>query len=224
MTDAAAAEPSKAPSATGRRSDRLRQLPKIAASAAVLTASGYIAQRGVPSKEITLFGWIHDVPRFVDYVVWLPMQAGSAWAPAVVAVVSWRVTRSWRPTVGVLVTGWGGWWLAKLVKNEIERGRPSAEIPADLVRSSALTDGLGFVSGHATVAFACAASLSPYLNRRWRALAFGLATTVAVSRVSVGAHLPLDVVGGAALGLTLAYSWHLAVGIDRGAAMKSATD
>jgi len=176
----------------------------------------------VPSWEVTLFEWIHHVPRFVDYVVWLPMQAGSAWAPPVVALVAWRLTRSWRPTVGALVTGWGGWWLAKMVKNAIERGRPSAELPEGVVRSTAITDGLGFVSGHATVAFACAATLSPYLDRKWRAIAFGVATTVALTRVSVGAHLPMDVVGGAALGLSLAYAWHLAVGIDRDAGMESA--
>ena len=134
MTDAAPTEPVNRPSAAGRGSRRLRQLPKLAASAAVLVGSGYVAHQGVPSWEVTLFEWIHHVPRFVDYVVWLPMQAGSAWAPPVVALVAWRLTRSWRPTVGALVTGWGGWWLAKVVKNAVERGRPSAELPDGIVR------------------------------------------------------------------------------------------
>ncbi len=188
----------------------------------VLAASSYAANRGVPDWEATLFERLHDVPRAVDYALWLPMQAGSAWAPPVVAFIAWRLTRSWRPSAGALVTGWGGWWLAKLVKNEIERGRPAAELPDEVVRSSALTEGLGFVSGHATVAFACAATLSPYLTRPWRVIGYGLAATVGLSRVVVGAHFPLDVVGGTALGLSLAYAWHLAVGIDRDAGMESA--
>ncbi|HNE88949.1 MAG TPA: phosphatase PAP2 family protein, partial [Actinomycetota bacterium] len=137
-----------------------------------------------------------------------------AWAPPVAAFIGWRLTKSWRPTVGALVAGWGGWWLAKLVKAQVERGRPSAELPADAVRDTALTEGLGFVSGHSTVAFACAAVLSPYLTRNWRIFGYGLATTVGLSRVVVGAHLPLDVVGGAALGLALAYGWHTTVGVD----------
>ena len=116
--------------------------------------------------------------------------------------------------MGALVAGWGGWWLAKVVKAQVERGRPEAELPDEVVRSSAVTEGLGFVSGHSTVAFACAAILSPYLPRRWRAAVYGLAATVGLSRVVVGAHLPLDVVGGAALGLGLAYTWHLLVGVD----------
>ncbi len=39
------------------------------------------------------------------------------------------------------------------------------------------------------------------------------ATVVALARVHIGAHLPLDVVGGAALGVVLGAAWHLAVGI-----------
>lgn len=189
---------------------------KAAAAVAVLGASTYVALTGVPAWEQEVFTWLHDMPSVVDYVLWLPMQAGSAWAPPVAAFIGWRVTRSWRPTVGTLVAGWGGWWLAKVVKAQVERGRPSAELPADVVRDTALTEGLGFVSGHSTVAFACAAVLSPYLTRKWRIFGYGLATTVGLSRIVVGAHLPLDVVGGAALGLALAYTWHTAVGVDTG--------
>lgn len=186
---------------------------KAVAAAAVLGASTYVALTGVPDWERQLFVWLHQMPRAVDYAFWLPMQAGSAWAPPVAAFIGWRVTKSWRPTAGALVAGWGGWWLAKVVKAQVERGRPSAELP-DMVRDTAITDGLGFVSGHSTVAFACAAVLSPYLTRKWRVTAYGLAATVGLSRIIVGAHLPLDVVGGAALGLTLAYGWNAAVGVD----------
>jgi membrane-associated phospholipid phosphatase len=168
----------------------------------------------VPKWERSLFTQIHDLPRWVDYAVWAPMQAGSAFTPAVAAGVAWLATRSWRPTVGVLVAGWGGWWLAKGVKSVVERGRPAAVLGHELVRPTAATEGLGYVSGHATVAFACAAILSPYVPRPWRIGLYALATTVVLSRIEVGAHFPLDVVGGAALGLLLAWLWHLAVGID----------
>lgn len=193
---------------------RGRNAAKTLAAVAVLGASSYVAATGVPAWEQRIFESIHSVPRVVDYVLWLPMQAGSAWAPPVAAFIGWRLARSWRPSVGALVAGWGGWWLAKVVKAQLERGRPSAELPDSVVRDTAITDGLGFVSGHSTVVFACAAILSPYLTPRWRVAAYALATTTAMSRVVVGAHLPLDIVGGAALGLTLAYAWHAAVGVD----------
>jgi membrane-associated phospholipid phosphatase len=181
--------------------------------AAVLAWATAVALDGVPDWESSLFTTVHDVPRWVDHVLWLPMQLGSAWAPALVALLGWWLTRSWRPTVGALVVGWGGWWLAKAVKDAVDRGRPAGELASDLVRSSAITEGLGFVSGHSTVAFACATVLAPYLSRPWRVVAYALALLVAVSRVVVGAHFPLDVIGGAALGTMLAALWHLAVGV-----------
>lgn len=184
-------------------------------SGTVLAGTSWLASQGVDAWEVEVFRRLHVVPSFVDYVVWLPMQLGSAWAPPATAALGWWLSRSWRPTVGALVAGWGGWWLAKGVKSVIERGRPEAELGEGVVRSTAVTEGLGFVSGHATVAFACAAVLVPYLPRPWRAVAWGLATAVALSRVVVGAHLPLDVVGGAALGLLLASLWNLAVGTPR---------
>jgi len=183
------------------------------AAAAVLGATAALARSGVPPWEEALFASLHDLPRATDFVLWGPMQVGSAWAPPVAAAVGWWVARSWRPTAGALVAGWAGWWLAKGVKSVIERGRPLAELGGDAVRDTALVEGLGFVSGHATVAFACATVLAPYLRRAWRWAAFALATCVALSRVVVGAHLPLDVVGGAGLGVLLAALWHLAVGV-----------
>jgi undecaprenyl-diphosphatase len=64
--------------------------------------------------------------------------------------------------------------------------------------------GLSFVSGHAIITFAIAGLLALVLPRRWAVVAFVLATCNAIARVYLGAHNPLDVVGGAAVGLAIA--------------------
>ena len=56
------------------------------------------------------------------------------------------------------------------------------------------------MSGHSAVAVALATVASPFLGRRARRVAWTLAGLVCVARIYVGSHLPLDVVGGAALG------------------------
>jgi membrane-associated phospholipid phosphatase len=60
-----------------------------------------------------------------------------------------------------------------------------------------------FPSGHATASFACAAVLAFWAPRGAPAF-FLLAAAIAWSRVYVGVHYPLDVVGGAALGVAIA--------------------
>ncbi len=64
--------------------------------------------------------------------------------------------------------------------------------------SSAIT------SGHAIITFAIAGLLLLVLPRRWGVVALVLAAANAVARVYLGAHNPLDVLGGAAIGLAIA--------------------
>jgi membrane-associated phospholipid phosphatase len=57
--------------------------------------------------------------------------------------------------------------------------------------------------------------LALVLPRRWAVVAFVLATLNAVARVYLGAHNPLDVVGGAAVGLAIAAALDLVLDVAR---------
>jgi len=62
-----------------------------------------------------------------------------------------------------------------------------------------------FPSGHTSLAFAMAASLSDDIHRTWATVGlYGAATGVAVARVYQQEHWVSDVVGGAAVGITAA--------------------
>jgi membrane-associated phospholipid phosphatase len=75
--------------------------------------------------------------------------------------------------------------------------------------------GLSFVSGHAIITFAIAGLLALALPRRWAVVGFVLASLNAVARVYLGAHNPLDVVGGAAVGLAIAAALDLVLDVAR---------
>ena len=188
-------------------------LPELAAAAAVLIGTGVLASRRLSTAEQQVFDAAQVGPNAVDAVLWLPMQFGSAVAAPATAVAAWVAWRRWRPAVGALVVGLGAWEAAKLVKSVVERGRPADVIEGYVARPGAPLEGLGFVSGHSTVAFALAAVTAPYLPRSGRVAVYGLAGVVGVARIHVGAHLPLDVVGGAALGSLMGWAWNVAVGV-----------
>jgi undecaprenyl-diphosphatase len=64
-----------------------------------------------------------------------------------------------------------------------------------------------FPSGHAAGSFAAAATLA-HVWAPGRAVFWGLAALIAFSRIYAGVHYPLDVLGGALLGLASAWLVH----------------
>ena len=88
--------------------------------------------------------------------------------------------------------------LALAVKAAVERPRPHLD---PLVR---VPTDWSFPSGHAATSFAGATMLSLFFPRLAPVL-YGLAIAIAFSRVYVGVHYPVDVIGGAALGTAVGW-------------------
>ena len=57
--------------------------------------------------------------------------------------------------------------------------------------------------------------VTPYLRAGWRVVPWAIVALVAFARIYLGAHAPLDVLGGAALGLMIGSLASLAVGVPR---------
>jgi undecaprenyl-diphosphatase len=113
----------------------------------------------------------------------------------------------------VAVADFAGQLISYGLKQALGRERPSEvyALPKPLVHAP--HDG-SFPSGHATVSFACATLLAFYAPRAAPAF-FLLAAAIAWSRVYVGVHYPLDVLGGAVLGVLIAIALRWLVRVPR---------
>ena len=92
--------------------------------------------------------------------------------------------------------------LARAIKSVVDVQRPAFRYaePKALVH---VPHDHSFPSGHAATSFACATVLTALLPRAAPAF-YVLALAIGYSRVYVGVHWPLDVVGGAVLGVATA--------------------
>ena len=181
---------------------------RVVTGLGVLAWLSVLAAGGVLTRpERDAFRLLNDLPGWLDGPVRVVTQAGWVGAVPIAAAVA-VLARRRRLGVDLALAGGAAWVLAKFVKDVAHRGRPGVLLEEVILRGVPAT-GHGFVSGHAAVAAALATIASSEVSRRTRRVLWTLVWAVAAARVYSGAHLPLDVVGGAALGWALGAGVHL---------------
>jgi undecaprenyl-diphosphatase len=151
--------------------------------------------------ELDTFTTVNGLPDWLYVVVWPFMQYGvfvTIPIAALAAVVAHRRRLAWH----LLASGVTIYLLAKVVKRIADRGRPDAFLDTVVEREHFAAASLGYTSGHAAVAATIATLTWFHLPKRLRQVSLALVAIVAFGRMYVGAHLPLDIIGGSALGIT----------------------
>jgi len=164
---------------------------------------------GVSALEREVFETINGLPQTASPALWVVMQAGSFPAVFVTAGLA-LIARRPRLAIALAAGGTTTWLLAKAIKQVVDRGRPEAVLHDVFVYGPTAT-GLGYPSGHAAVAALLITVASPYLTGRAKVVGWVVVGLVAFTRVLIGAHLPLDALGGLLLGWTVgcAINWLL---------------
>jgi membrane-associated phospholipid phosphatase len=172
----------------------------LLAGVAVIVVTALAASGGdVAPWERSVFRAINDLPDFLYPPVWVVMQFGSFWAILVLGAGA-LAFRRFRLATGLAIAGVSVYLLAAELKVIVERARPAALLRDVHIRGVVPT-GNGFPSGHASVACALAVIAWLWFGPRLRWTFIAAAVVVCFARVYVGAHLPLDVIGGAGLGV-----------------------
>jgi undecaprenyl-diphosphatase len=196
---------------------------RIAAALIVVVTATVLAVEPLPKWEVEVFRAVNDLGRSAEWPMWVMQQAGMVFALPVGAVILWIVVSHWRPPLSLVVGGIVfGWTAARVIKAYVDRGRPGALLEDVSYGWRTPIDTDGYLSGHAVVAVTLAVVLSPYMPRWLRWALYALAGTVCFSRMYMGAHLPLDVVGGAAFGVLIGSAVNLLSGLRRDRAQPEA--
>jgi membrane-associated phospholipid phosphatase len=184
-------------------------------TAVVLVTALSVRRDRIGHGEARAFQAVNGLPDSLYGPVWVMMQLGALGAVPTAAVAA-LLTHNRELAGRLLVGGTGTWALAKLVKQIVRRPRPAALVSGAHTRGRDAS-GLGYLSGHAGVAVALGTAALPRLSPSALAVAAAAMPIVGLSRIYVGAHLPLDVAGGAGLGLAVeaavALAWH--PGVDK---------
>lgn len=155
----------------------------------------------VGQRETRAFRAVNGLPDSLYIPAWIIMQLGSFGSVPAAAGAAWIAgdrRLAWR----LAASGSATWALAKLVKRKVRRPRP-AGLLTDARRRGPEPSGLGYLSGHAGVASALGTAALRRFGPRGRAVISATVPLIGLSRAYVGAHLPLDIVGGAALGIAV---------------------
>jgi undecaprenyl-diphosphatase len=153
----------------------------------------------IDPEEERIFRAANDATDAIRIPVRGVMQMGTFGTVPVAAGLAFAAGRR-ELGVALALGGTAAWLLAKRAKPLGGRARPAVLLEGVRTREGIEGD-LGWVSGHTAVATTIAATTWVGGPRWLRPFLVAGVVTTAYGRMYVGAHLPLDLVGGAGLGL-----------------------
>lgn len=173
-------------------------LQLIAALALFILATAASRSAQMALWEINLFTAIYSWPEFLHPLFIFITQFGSIYVLGILAIL-YLLKQHYHIVLRLLLSGTLAYMLAGVAKDLWGRGRPFELIP-DIVSLEFIVRGPGYPSGHMAMATVLAFTLGHYLHKKYRLLLAAGALAVGLSRIYLGVHAPLDIVGGFAIG------------------------
>jgi membrane-associated phospholipid phosphatase len=186
------------------------------AGAALFGVSAILLSPAPAGWDVRLFRILNEVPPAAAAVLTplsrLFLPAGIIAVTVVTAAYVVARNRGALPVAAGAAAAGAAWALAHVTKAITGRPRPYSAVAGVVLRQHP-AHGLSFPSTHTAVALAAAIALVPFLARPLAAAGIGYAVLVGWSRVYLGVHYPLDILGGAGIGMAAGGVILLALGV-----------
>ena len=173
-----------------------------------------ISNDPVNSLERPIFEAVNQLPAVLYPVFYIFTQFGSISTLILWVAAGWYLVNR-RTAATVLCASVAAWLLTIVAKASVHRGRPGVLLDNVHLFSGEKFSGFGFPSGHSTFSAACATVLYYQVAPEYRKYLIGIVFLVGLSRMFLGAHFPLDVVGGWAFGTAIGAFTVLLLGISK---------
>lgn len=152
-------------------------------------------------SNLTLFLKINSLSKYTGDMFWVVLTIFADGLVSFIILLPW-IKRKPQLIWAVLLAAILFTLIGQGIKRIVDVPRPPQVLPSDAFHLIGPKWGQhAFPSGHAAMIFMLAGAFVFTINRKWlRWLLILFASLIAISRVVVGVHWPLDVLAGAAIG------------------------
>lgn len=155
---------------------------------------------GMSLFETNVFRTIYDMPDWLYRFAIITTQLGSVWMVMGVVGFLFVIKKNPAPALMVFKSSVIAYGVAFVLKWLVGRPRPMILLN-DISSREMVVFGYGFPSAHAALATAMGLALLPYLPKSLRWVPFVWIALVAWTRLYLGVHAPLDIIGGIIIGI-----------------------
>jgi undecaprenyl-diphosphatase len=181
------------------------KFPKISPTIQLFIALGLFAISALASGgqriadwEVDLFQFVYGLPGFLHPIFFVVTQLGSIYMLGLLLLI-YLFKKRYPIVLRLLMTGTLAYLVSGFAKDIWGRVRPT-ELLVDIVNLDYIVRGPGFPSGHMALATALALTIGHYLPKKYHWLVLVWIVGVGLSRMYLGIHFPLDIIGGFAIG------------------------
>lgn len=168
---------------------------------ALFVLGALIADGGSGKLENSVFNAINNLPQFLLPLFMLLSVLGTIGFAMLLALVA-LFKKRYIFALKLFLVGFFSYVIAYALKLLDIRARPSALIDVNNLREAASAT-MGYPSGHVAVATGLAIILFQYVPKKYHKVIVWLVVGVALSRLYLGVHFPIDLLGGFAVGLVI---------------------